>query len=331
MADLAQSRLSVVIPMYNEAENVRPMVERVHQALAGVAFAWELIVVDDGSLDGTPRLLRETAQEFGSHVRVVELSRNFGQTAAMQAGIDAARGDFIATLDGDLQNDPADIPAMLEQLVDDDLDILCGWRKNRQDKLLLRKVPSRIANRMIRKTTGVHIHDYGCSLKIYRASVIKAVRLYGEMHRFIPVWAAQVTPPSRIGERVVTHHARQFGTSKYGISRTFRVFVDLLSVWFFLRFRARPGHFFGVFGLFVGALGGAILAYLAGLKLLTGASIGTRPLLLIGVMLVLAAIQLLTAGVVSELLTRTWHEASDKNIYLARPQVDAAEADWHRS
>lgn len=327
MSDFAAARLSIVIPMYNEAENAAPMLNRVHEALAGVPFAWELIVVDDGSSDGTAKLLRQEGTRFGSHVQVVELQRNYGQTAAMQAGIDAARGDYIATLDGDLQNDPADIPDMLKQLIDEDLDLLCGWRKNRQDTLILRKIPSRIANKLIRNTTGVHIHDYGCSLKLYRASIIKQVKLYGEMHRFIPVWAALVTSPSRIGERVVAHHARQFGTSKYGISRTFRVFIDLLSVWFFLRFRARPGHFFGVFGLFIGALGAVGLTYLAGLKLFTGASIGTRPLLLVSVMLELTAVQLITTGVLAELLSRTYYESSDKAIYAARP-AEEGEADW---
>ena len=325
--ELSAASLSIVIPMYNEVDNAAPMLQRVHEALLGVPFSWELIVVDDGSTDGTARMLCQQSKNYGSHVRVVELQRNFGQTAAMQAGIDAARGEFIATLDGDLQNDPADIPAMLQQLLDDDLDLLCGWRANRQDKLILRKIPSRIANRMIRNATGVHIHDYGCSLKVYRTAIIRQVKLYGEMHRFIPVWTALVTPPSRIGERVVSHHARQFGTSKYGISRTFRVFVDLLAVWFFLRFRARPSHFFGVFGLFLGALGALILAYLCGVKLFLGQSIGTRPLLLAGVMLVLSSVQLLTTGVLAELLTRTYYESSNKKIYAARPAT-GGEPSW---
>jgi glycosyltransferase involved in cell wall biosynthesis len=239
---------------------------------------------------------------FRSHI--VELQRNFGQTAAMQAGIDSARGSVIATLDGDLQNDPADIPAMMARLIDEDLDLVAGWRQKRQDKLLLRRIPSRIANRLIARVTGVKLNDYGCSLKLYRARLIKQVVLYGEMHRFIPVWLATVTSPARIREQVVHHRARQAGVSKYGISRTTRVLLDLLAAFFFLRYRHRPGHFFGSIGLLLGAAGGGILTYLAVLKLVLGENIGERPLLMLGILLSVAAIQLLTTGVLAEMLVR---------------------------
>ena len=263
MASATMPSLSVVIPMYNEIDNVSPMVARVNESLAAYNGPWELLVVDDGSSDGTPQALHRETEKYGSHIRVIELRRNFGQTAAMQAGIDEARGELIATLDGDLQNDPDDIPRMVVHLLEKDLDLLTGWRKNRKDDLVLRKIPSRIANRLIGKITGVRINDYGCSLKVYRASVIKQVRLYGEMHRFIPAWVAAVVPPSRIGEIVVKHNARVAGESKYGISRTFRVILDLLSVYFFMRYRGRPGHFFGSIGLALGSMSSLLLVYLA--------------------------------------------------------------------
>ena len=304
MTEATTPSLSVVIPMFNEIDNVSPMVARVHEGLADYQGAWELLVVDDGSTDGTPQALHKETEKYGTHVRVIELRRNFGQTAAMQAGIDEARGELIATLDGDLQNDPADIPRMVDHLIENDLDLLTGWRKNRKDDLVLRKIPSRIANRLIG------------SLKIYKSAVIKQVRLYGEMHRFIPAWVAAVVPPSRIGEIVVKHNARVAGESKYGISRTFRVILDLLSVYFFMRYRARPGHFFGSIGLALGSVGGILLAYLGFLKIFLGEDIGTRPLFLISVVCVIAALQFLTTGVLSELISRTYFESSQRQQYV---------------
>ncbi|MCG6967633.1 MAG: glycosyltransferase family 2 protein, partial [Chromatiaceae bacterium] len=307
--------LSVVIPLYNEQENVETLVHRVHEGLANCELRWELICVDDGSSDATWNNLLGSVERHGAHVKAVRLSRNFGQTAAMQAGIDAARGELIATLDGDLQNDPADIPRMLRELIERDLDLLQGWRKSRKDALLMRKIPSRIANKLIAKVTGVALNDYGCSLKVYRASMIKKIRLFGEMHRFIPVWAATVTSPSRIGETEVSHQARVAGKSKYGISRTFRVLLDLLAMFFFLRYRARPGHFFGSIGLALGALGGAIMSYLMVVKFGFGESIGERPLLLVGILCLIASAQFLTTGVLAELLARTFFESSRKQAY----------------
>ena len=328
MPDQAKS-LSVVIPLYEEQDNVAPLLEAVHAGLAGYAGPWELICVDDGSTDGTGKRLVAQADRFGDHVRVIRLRRNFGQTAAMQAGIDAARGELIATLDGDLQNDPADIPRLLDELQARDLDLLQGWRRQRHDDPL-RKFFSRVANRLIAKVTGVNLHDYGCSLKVYRAEVLKQIRLFGEMHRFIPVWVAGVTAPHRIGETEVYHRSRERGSSKYGLSRTFRVILDLLAAFFFLRFHARPGHFFGSFGLALGAIGGAMLLYLAGVKFVLGENIGQRPMLFVAILMCVAALQFVTTGVLAELLTRTFFESSEHTGHSIVWQHDAAKAGWKR-
>ncbi|NKN34387.1 glycosyltransferase family 2 protein [Marichromatium bheemlicum] len=325
---LSRPSLSVVIPMYQELDNVEPMLERVHQGLADYGAPWELICVDDGSRDGTGERLRACAERRGGHVRVIRLRRNFGQTAAMQAGFESARGELIATLDGDLQNDPADIPRMVDALLERDLDLLQGWRRRRQDALVMRKIPSRIANKLIGKVTGVALHDYGCSLKVYRAEVIQEVALLGEMHRFIPVWVAGVTAPQRIGEIEVGHQARQFGTSKYGISRTFRVLVDLLSAFFFLRFGARPGHFFGLIGIAFGVIGGLLMTNLLWVKFWLGEDIGGRPLLIVAILMLLASVQLLTTGVLAEMLTRTFFASGDRSHFRIRWSSPAETAGW---
>ncbi len=319
-------RLSIVIPLYNEIDNIAPLLDSVHAALATYSFPWELVLVDDGSRDGTDQALLTQANEYGKHVRVLLLQRNFGQTAAMQAGLDAARGDIIVTLDGDLQNDPADIPNLVNYLLTHELDLVAGWRKKRQDNLWLRKIPSQIANRLIAAITGVYLHDYGCSLKVYRGSVIKNVRLYGEMHRFIPAWVSLFTSPHRIQEQVVNHRARQFGESKYGISRTFRVLIDLLSVYFFLRFLARPGHFFGSIGLVFGGLGTMALSYLFVLKMFFAQAIGTRPLFMTGILLMLMGVQFLTTGVLSELISRTYFASGDNRPYQIRHDTHSPSA-----
>lgn len=310
--------LSLVVPIFNEEESVRPLIDRICQAMTGFTKPWELILVDDGSTDATLLNARTDVDRDGLVLKIVELQRNFGQTAAMQAGIDTATGRLIATLDGDLQNDPADIPAMVAALEARELDLLVGWRKNRQDGLLLRKIPSWCANYLIGRITGVKLHDYGCSLKIYRGSIIKQVKLMGEMHRFIPAWVAGVVPSSRIGEMPVTHHARQHGTSKYGISRTFRVILDLLSVLFFMRYKARPGHFFGSIGLFAGGLSALILFYLFIDKFLLGNDIGTRPMLIVGVMLFLSSVQLITTGILAEMMARLYSGENDSPPYIVR-------------
>ncbi len=322
----APIELSLVVPLFNEEESVGPLIERICSAMAQYPSSWELILVDDGSTDATIANAREALNRPGLDLKIVALQRNFGQTAAMQAGINQAQGRLIATLDGDLQNDPKDIPTMVAELERRELDLLVGWRKNRQDGLLMRKVPSFIANRLIGRITGVRLHDYGCSLKIYRGSVIKQVKLMGEMHRFIPAWVAGVVPSSRIGEMPVTHHARQHGVSKYGISRTFRVILDLLSVMFFMRFKARPGHFFGSLGLGLGALSAVILFYLFIDKFVMGNDIGTRPLFLIGVMLFLSAVQMITTGIIAEMIARTYYREDTALSYIVREVYEGDKA-----
>lgn len=325
-AHVPAAPLSIVIPLYNEEDSVGPLIERCNEALTEYASKWELVLVDDGSSDRTVATVKQMLADQGlNHICLLELQRNFGQTAAMQAGIDAARGEVIVTMDGDLQNDPIDIPRMVARLLTDDLDLLSGWRKNRQDKLLMRKIPSRMANWLIGNITGVQLHDYGCSLKVYRAAIIKSVRLYGEMHRFIPAWVASNTSPSRIKEEVVTHHARQYGESKYGISRAYRVLLDLMFVYFFMRFRARPGHFFGRIGMVVGAIGGLMLAYLFMLKIIFGEDIGDRPLLLLGVLMIVVSIQFFTTGIMSEMMARTYYESSDTKPYVLSVRSTQAE------
>ncbi|MBI1194234.1 MAG: glycosyltransferase [Gammaproteobacteria bacterium] len=310
-------RLSIVIPIYNEEETIPHLVQRVHEALADYRHPWELILVDDGSRDDSVRLLNEAGAQYGPHVRVVDLQRNFGQTAAMQAGIDAARGDVIATLDGDLQNDPIDIPRMVKRLLDEDLDLVAGRRLNRQDNLI-RKIPSYFANRLIVRVTGVELRDYGCTLKIFRTRVLRQIRLYGEMHRFIPAWIAATTSTKRIKEEVVSHHARKYGQSKYGLSRIYRVLLDLLSVYFFMRFKSRPSHFFGRFGIALGTIGGLLMTYLLYVKIILGEDIGNRPMLLAAILLIVVAVQFFTTGVLSEMISHTYYESTDKKAYIIR-------------
>ncbi len=312
-------RFSLVIPIYNEEESVVALIDAISTALQDEVEPWELLLVDDGSSDTSTRVAQQKLATTPINARLVQLSRNYGQTAAMQAGIDEAYGQYIVTMDGDLQNDPRDIPAMLQQLINEDLDLLVGWRQNRQDGLILRKIPSLLANRLIGRVSGLRLHDYGCSLKVYRAEIIKQIRLVGEMHRFIPLWVAGIVPPSRIGEMPVRHHARQYGQSKYGISRTIRVVLDLLSVMFFKRYVMRPGHLFGTIGLILGFIGSLMLAYLAVDKYILGHDIGTRPMLQVGVMSVLMSIQFLMTGILAELISRTYLGSSSNNKnYLIR-------------
>lgn len=309
---------SLVIPLFNEHECVVPLLDAIAAGMADFEGTWEVILVDDGSVDQTLQVARQEIARRSFSLKVVELQRNFGQTAAMQAGIDASQGELIVTLDGDLQNDPADIPEMIQQLRERDLDLLVGRRAKRKDGLILRKIPSWIANRLIGRLTGVRLHDYGCSLKVYRSEVIRQVTLMGEMHRFIPAWVAGVVPASRIGEMPVRHHARQFGQSKYGISRTIRVFIDLMSVIFFMRYKARPGHLFGTLGISVGAVGALILLYLGVDKFILGNDIGTRPLLLVGVVCALSSLQLMTTAILAEMISRTYFQTSNNANYVVR-------------
>lgn len=326
---LPPHRLSVVVPMYNEEESAGLQLEAIQNALAHYPMPWEAIIVDDGSSDHTAQQLREKAKSLGPHIRILELRRNFKQTAAMQAGIDSARGDVIVTMDGDLQNDPKDIPKLVSRLLKEDLDMVAGWRQKRQDGFWLRRLPSLIANRLIRKVSGLDFQDLGCSLKAFRACVLKEIRLYGEMHRFIPAWLATVTSPRRMAEEPVQHHPRILGQSKYGISRTFRVIIDLLSMYFFLRFGTRPGHFFGGIGLVFSALGGFVLGYLGVLKML-GDDVGGRPLLWVGFFFVIAGVQLLTTGVLAEILMRSYFDSSAVKSYQLRESAPFDDAvAWH--
>ena len=314
-------KLSVVIPVMNEEENIAPLFKAVREALKGIDY--ELIMVDDGSTDATVRRMKELADE---RTKIVVFNRNFGQTTAMAAGIDEAKGELIATLDGDLQNDPADIPMMIEKLEKEGWDVVAGRRANRQDGMLLRKIPSRIANAIIRKTTGVYLKDYGCTLKVFRAEVAKNLGLYGELHRFIPVLAKMYG--AEITEVDVRHHPRLHGQSKYGLGRTFRVLSDLLLMLFMQKYRTKPMHLFGTLGVPMLTIGLLIDLYLFVIKLL-GNDIGHRPLLILGVLLTLGGIQLITTGFVAELIMRTYFESQNKKpytikeIYVGRSQAAA--------
>lgn len=308
--------ISVIAPVFNEKDNLLSFSNSVTTTMDRLGREWELLIIDDGSTDGSSDIIKDLSKH--PRIRSLLLSKNFGQTTAIQAGFDSAHGKFLVTLDSDLQNDPSDIPALLEKLIEEDLDLVVGWRKNRKDNYFLRNLPSMIANRLIANITGVKLHDYGCSLKVYRADVLKEVRLYGEMHRFIPAWMATKIPPSKISEMEVTHHPRTAGVSKYGISRTFRVFIDLISVYFFMRFFSRPGHFFGLIGLVLSAIGSAILIYLIALKFIYGFDIGDRPLLIAGTLLVVVGIQLISLGVIGEILSRTYFASSNEKSYFVR-------------
>ena len=313
--------LSVIIPIKNESPNLEALHREVTAALDPWGRSYEVIVVDDGSTDDSFQILSRL-QASDARWRVIRFRRNFGQTAAFSAGFAHARGRFIATSDGDLQNDPRDIPAMVARLEQDDLDIVCGWRKDRKDAFLSRLLPSMLANRLISWATGVRLHDYGCSLKIFRSEVVKPLKLYGEMHRFIPAIASE--QGVRIAEVVVNHRARLHGASKYGISRTIRVILDLLTVKFLLSYSTRPVQIFGLIGLSMLTPGGFILAYLAFDKMVLGASIGNRPLLLLGILLVFTGVQLVTLGLLAELQARTYHESQDKPTYVIREIREAA-------
>ena len=315
--------LSVVIPLYNEKPNVAELHRELTAALGAWGRSYELLYVDDGSTDGTFPLLKKL-QAGDPHVRIVALRRNFGQTAAFAAGFAHARGRVIATSDGDLQNDPRDLPMMVGRL-EDGYDIVCGWRRARRDPWLTRRVPSNIANWLISRTTGVRLHDYGCSLKVFRGEVVRSLRLYGEMHRFIPAIASE--QGVRITEVVVNHRPRRFGASKYGLSRTMRVVLDLFTVKFLLSYSTQPIQIFGPPGLLMGAAGIAITGYLGYVRLFAGQAIGDRPLLLLGILLMFAGMQFLTLGLLAELQARTYHESQGKPVYVVREILGAPVGD----
>lgn len=313
-----QTDLSVVIPVRNEAANVRQLCRELIDVLDASGRTFEIVLVDDGSTDDTFQILREL-QASEPRLRVVRFRRNFGQTAAFAAGFAHARGRLIATMDGDLQNDPHDIPAMVE-LIERGNDIVCGWRKHRKDPFLNRRLPSMIANRVISLATGVRLNDYGCSLKVFRAEVVKPLRLYGEMHRFLPAIASEMGV--RIAEMPVNHRARVHGRSKYGISRTVRVILDLMTVKFLLSYSTRPLQIFGLLGLVMGLVGAGINGWLAYLRLFGYQSLADRPILLLGILLIFTGFQLITLGLLAELQIRTYHESQDKPIYVIREVLE---------
>ncbi|MGC1308969.1 MAG: glycosyltransferase family 2 protein [Phormidesmis sp.] len=315
--DASEVALSIVIPIYNEVETLTHLVERVEQGVADYADTYEIICVDDGSRDGSTGLLKQLATNH-PHLRAVILRRNYGQTAAMAAGFAEASGHTIVTMDGDLQNDPEDILPLVYKL-NEGYDLVSGWRRNRQDAALTRLLPSKIANAIIGKVTDVKIRDYGCSLKAYRAELVADMKLYGELHRFLPALA--FIEGARVTEIPVRHHARQHGKSKYGLGRTFRVVMDLLTVWFMKTFLTRPMHVFGSLGMLSIGSGTLIGFYLAFVRLFLNTAIGDRPLLLLSVVLFLAGVNLFCFGLLAELLMRTYHESQNRPIYRVRERI----------
>ena len=307
--------LSIVIPIRNESPNIRPLYDELMAALSATGRPFEVIVIDDGSTDDSFTQLA-ALQAADARLRVIRFRRNFGQTAAFAAGFSYARGRLVVTSDGDLQNDPRDIERMVRLADDDGYDIVCGWRKDRKDTFITRRVPSMIANWVISKATGVALHDYGCSLKVFRTEIVKGLRLYGEMHRFLPAIASE--QGVRIAEVVVNHRARRAGTSKYGLSRTIRVVLDLVTVKFLLSYSTRPLQIFGLMGLLAGGAGAAITAWLGWVRLVLHQPIADRPLLLLGVLLVFTGVQFLTFGLLAELMARTYYESQSKPTYVIR-------------
>lgn len=316
--------LSVVIPIRNESPNIDELSRELTETLERWGGSYEVIAVDDGSTDNSFDRLVE-CQRRDPRWRIIRLRRNFGQTAAFAAGFAHARGRLIATSDGDLQNDPRDLPAMIRR-VDEGHDIVCGWRKDRKDPWLSRRLPSDLANRLISMATGVRLHDYGCSLKVFRAEVVKSLKLYGEMHRFLPAIASEMGVS--ISEVVVNHRPRVHGRSKYGLSRTVRVILDLVTVKFLLSYSTRPLQIFGLIGMALGLIGAGISGWLAYQRLFGYQSIADRPLLLLGILLIFTGLQLVTIGLLAEMQARTYHESQDKPTYVIRevresPQIES--------
>ena len=315
--------LSVVIPIRNESPNIEALYVELTEALERWGRSYEVVAVDDGSTDDSFDRLAQ-CQQRDPRWRIIQLRRNFGQTAAFAAGFRHARGRIIATSDGDLQNDPRDLPDMIRR-IEDGYDIVCGWRKQRKDPWLTRRLPSEMANKLISWSTGVKLHDYGCSLKVFRSDVVKPIKLYGEMHRFLPAIASEMGV--KIAEVVVNHRARQHGLSNYGLSRAFRVVLDLLTVKFLLSYSTRPLQMFGLIGAPMGLLGFAIAAYLSYERLFGHESIGNRPLLLLAVLLIFSGIQLLTMGLLAEIVSRTYHESQDKPTYVIREVRESSQGE----
>jgi glycosyltransferase involved in cell wall biosynthesis len=311
--------ISVVIPMRNESPNVAELHAELTSVLRTFGRSYEIITIDDGSTDDTFARLA-ALQRTDPRLRVIRFRRNFGQTAAFAAGFDYARGRYIVTSDGDGQNDPQDIPAMIELLEQRGADIVAGWRQHRKDPFFNRRLPSMIANSIISFSTGVKLHDYGCSVKVFRSEVVKPLKLYGEMHRFLPAIASEMGVTTV--EQAVNHRPRRHGTSKYGISRTIRVILDLLTVKFLISYSTRPLHIFGLLGFAMGSLGAAVCAWLAWAKFVGHEGIGNRPLLLFGILLIFTGVQLVTLGLLAEMQARTYHESQGKPIYVVRDVLE---------
>jgi glycosyltransferase involved in cell wall biosynthesis len=304
--------LSIVVPVFNEEENVEPLIREIHSVVSSLEKSYEIIVVDDGSRDGTFTLLSRLHQSQPT-LHVIRLKRNFGQTAALAAGLAYAQGEIVVLMDGDGQNDPADIPALLAK-IEQGNDLVVGWRFERQDPLLNRRLPSMIANHLISWTTKVKLHDYGCTLKAMRKDIAKGLRLYGEMHRFIPAIAYE--RGAQVAELKVNHRARLHGGSNYGITRTLRVVLDLLTVKFLSSYSTRPAHVFGPIGVISGVIGFALALYLTVLKLIYHLEIGNRPLLLLSILLIFIGFQFVTMGLLGEMLARIYHESQDRTFYV---------------
>src|SRR5215216_6589120 len=319
--------LSLIVPVYNEEENLPLLMDAICNALEPLRKDWEVIFVDDGSRDGGLQVLEHLVEKNPEHVRVVVFRRNFGQTAAIEAGLDHAQGETIVLLDADLQNDPADIPILLAKL-DEGYDLVSGWRKDRKDNRLTRTIPSNLANGLISWTTGVHLHDYGCTLKAYRRDALEGFRLYGEMHRFIPVFAHAVG--AKITELPVHHHARKFGKANYGLERTIKIILDLFTVKFLLTYSSKPIYLFGGAGAVLMSIGALDLLYLFLRRTLFGTTVFTSPLLQVGVMFFIMGFQSILMGLIAELLARTYHESQSKPTYTIRKVINIQDSKSRR-
>lgn len=319
--------LSLVIPVYNEEESLPLLFNAIHNTLDSFSRAWEVVLVDDGSNDDSLSVLRKLAQKDPEHIRIVAFRRNFGQTAAIAAGIDHSEGEIIVLLDADLQNDPADIPMMLEKL-DEGYDVVSGWRINRQDTYLTRTLPSNMANGLISRVTGVKLHDYGCTLKAYRREVLTGFRLYGEMHRFIPVFADSVG--AKIIEVPVNHHARRFGEAKYGLERILKVLLDLFTVKFLLGYSAKPIYFFGGAGFGIIAISAVLLIFLAIRRLFFNVSVFGSPLFQVSAMFFILGFQSILMGLIAELQVRTYHESQRKPTYTLRETINIKKGEFQK-
>lgn len=311
--------LSLVVPVYNEQENLPLLFDAIYQTMNAMRKSWEVILVDDGSYDKSLSVLREYAQKDPEHLRVISFRRNFGQTAAIAAGLDYSQGEIIVLLDADMQNDPADIPMMLAKL-DEGYDLVSGWRKDRKDNAFTRNFPSMLANSLISRVTGVHLHDYGCTLKVYRRDVLEGFRLYGEMHRFIPVYASSVG--ANITELAVRHHPRKFGKTKYGLERTAKVVLDLFTVKFLVSYASKPIYLFGGAGGLLMVVSAFIMFYLFVRRIFFFVGIANSPLLQMSAMFFILGVQSMLMGLIAELLVRTYHESQRKPTYTVRTKIN---------